>query len=181
MSRIGRKPIVIPAGVEVSVNDHVVTVKGPKGTLNSNIHPMMNVKVENGEVVVTRPNDEKQARSLHGLTRTLINNMVEGVTNGFKKELEIQGVGYRAAKQGNTLVLNLGYSHPVNIPEVDGIKIDVPDPLKIVINGIDKQKVGQFAAEVREKRPPEPYKGKGIRYAGEFVAHKEGKAGKGSK
>ena len=181
MSRIGRKPIVIPAGVEVSVNDHVVTVKGPKGTLNSNIHPMMNVKVENGEVVVTRPNDEKQARSLHGLTRTLINNMVEGVTNGFKKELEIQGVGYRAAKQGNTLVLNLGYSHPVNVPEVDGITINVPDPLKIVINGIDKQKVGQFAAEVREKRPPEPYKGKGIRYAGEFVAHKEGKAGKGSK
>ena len=181
MSRIGRKPIVIPAGVEVNVNDHVVTVKGPKGTLNSNIHPMMNVKVENGEVVVTRPNDEKQARSLHGLTRTLINNMVEGVTNGFKKELEIQGVGYRAAKQGKTLVLNLGYSHPVNIPEVDGITIDVPDPLKIVINGIDKQQVGQFAAEVREKRPPEPYKGKGIRYAGEFVAHKEGKAGKGSK
>ena len=181
MSRIGRKPIVIPAGVEVSVNDHVVTVKGPKGTLNSNIHPMMNVKVENGEVVVTRPNDEKQARSLHGLTRTLINNMVEGVTNGFKKELEIQGVGYRAAKQGNTLVLNLGYSHPVNVPEVDGITINVPDPLKIVINGIDKQKVGQFAAEVREKRPPEPYKGKGIRYAGEFVAHKEGKAGKGAK
>ena len=181
MSRIGRKPIVIPAGVEVSVNDHVVTVKGPKGTLNSNIHPMMNVKVENGEVVVTRPNDEKQARSLHGLTRTLINNMGEGVTNGFKKELEIQGVGYRAAKQGNTLVLNLGYSHPVNVPEVDGITIDVPDPLKIVINGIDKQKVGQFAAEVREKRPPEPYKGKGIRYAGEYVAHKEGKAGKGSK
>ena len=179
MSRIGRKPIVIPAGVEVSVNDHVVTVKGPKGTLNSNIHPMMNVKVENGEVVVTRPNDEKQARSLHGLTRTLINNMVEGVTNGFKKELEIQGVGYRAAKQGNTLVLNLGYSHPVNVPEVDGITIDVPDPLKIVINGIDKQKVGQFAAEVREKRPPEPYKGKGIRYAGEHIIRKEGKAGKG--
>ena len=181
MSRIRRKPIVIPAGVEVSVNDHVVTVKGPKGTLNSNIHPMMNVKVENGEVVVTRPNDEKQARSLHGLTRTLINNMVEGVTNGFKKGLEIQGVGYRAAKQGNTLVLNLGYSHPVNVPEVDGITIDVPDPLKIVINGIDKQKVGQFAAEVHEKRPPEPNKGKGTRYAGEFVAHKEGKAGKGSK
>ena len=179
MSRIGRKPIVIPAGVEVSVNDHVVTVKGPKGTLNSNIHPMMNVKVENGEVVVTRPNDEKQARSLHGLTRTIINNMVEGVTNGFKKELEIQGVGYRAAKQGNTLVLNLGYSHPVNVPEVDGITIDVPDPLKIVINGIDKQKVGQFAAEVREKRPPEPYKGKGIRYAGEHIIRKEGKAGKG--
>ena len=181
MSTIGRKPIVIPAAVNVAVRGNAIPVKGPKVHLHSNIHPMMNVKVENGEVVVTRPNDEKQARSLHGLTRTLINNMVEGVTNGFKKELEIQGVGYRAAKQGNTLVLNLGYSHPVNVPEVDGITIDVPDPLKIVINGIDKQKVGQFAAEVREKRPPEPYKGKGIRYDGEFVAHKEGKAGKGSK
>ena len=181
MSRIGRKPIVIPAGVEVAIEGNAITVKGPKGTLHSNFHPLMTVKVEGSEVLVTRPNDEKQARSLHGLTRTLINNMVEGVTNGFKKELEIQGVGYRAAKQGNTLVLNLGYSHPVNVPEVDGITIDVPDPLKIVINGIDKQKVGQFAAEVREKRPPEPYKGKGIRYAGEFVAHKEGKAGKGWK
>ena len=178
MSRIGRMPITVPAGVTVSVAEgNVVTVKGPKGTLNSNIHPMMNVKVENGEVVVTRPNDEKQARSLHGLTRTLINNMVEGVTNGFKKELEIQGVGYRAAKQGNTLVLNLGYSHPVNVPEVDGITIDVPDPLKIVINGIDKQKVGQFAAEVREKRPPEPYKGKGIKYVDEVIRRKVGKTG----
>lgn len=181
MSRIGRKPIVIPAGVEVTVDGSNVTVKGPKGTLNSTIHPMMTVKVENGEVVVTRPNDEKEARSLHGLTRSLINNMVEGVTHGFKKTLEIQGVGYRAAKQGTDLVLNLGYSHQVIVPEVDGITIEVPDPLKIIINGIDKQRVGQFAAEVREKRPPEPYKGKGIRYAGEYVAHKEGKAGKGAK
>ena len=181
MSRIGRKPIVIPAGVEVTVDGSNVTVKGPKGTLNSTIHPMMTVKVENGEVVVTRPNDEKEARSLHGLTRSLINNMVEGVTHGFKKTLEIQGVGYRAAKQGTDLVMNLGYSHQVIVPEVDGITIEVPDPLKIIINGIDKQRVGQFAAEVREKRPPEPYKGKGIRYAGEYVAHKEGKAGKGAK
>ena len=179
MSRIGRKPIVIPAGVEVTVDGSNVTVKGPKGTLNSTIHPMMTAKVENGEEVVTRPNDEKEARSLHGLTRSLINNMVEGVTHGFQKTLEIQGVGYRAAKQGTDLVMNLGYSHQVIVPEVDGITIEVPDPLKIIINGIDKQRVGQFAAEVREKRPPEPYKGKGIRYAGEYVAHKEGKAGKG--
>ena len=181
MSRIGRKPIVIPAGVEVTVNGQNVTVKGPKGTLNSNIHPMITAKVENGEVVVARPNDVKEARSLHGLTRTNIQNMVEGVTHGFKKELEIQGVGYRAAKQGKDLVMNLGFSHQVVMPEPEGITIEVPDPLKIVINGIDKQRVGQFAAEVREKRPPEPYKGKGIRYVGEYVAHKEGKAGKGAK
>ncbi|MEG2393874.1 MAG: 50S ribosomal protein L6 [Ruthenibacterium sp.] len=181
MSRIGRKPIVIPAGVTVEIDGSAVTVKGPKGTLHSNIHPMMQVKVENGEIVVARPNDEKEARCLHGLSRTLISNMVEGVTNGFKNDLEIQGVGYRAAKQGTNLVMTLGYSHQVIMPEIDGITIDVPDPLKITINGIDKQRVGQFAAEVREKRPPEPYKGKGIRYVGEFVAHKEGKAGKGAK
>ena len=181
MSRIGRKPIVIPAGVEVTVADHVITVKGPKGTLNSNIHPLLTVAVENGEVVVTRPNDEKTARSLHGLTRTLISNMVEGVTNGFKKELEVQGVGYRVAKQGKDLVMNLGYSHQVIMSENADISIEVPDPNKIVIHGIDKQKVGQFAAEVREKRPPEPYKGKGIRYVGEVIIRKEGKAGKGSK
>ena len=181
MSRIGRKPIVIPAGVEVKIDGSNVTVKGPKGTLKSHINPIITAKVENGEVVVTRPNDEKEARSLHGLTRTLISNMVEGVTNGYKKELEIQGVGYRASKQGKDLVMNLGYSHPVVVSETDGITIEVPDPLKIVINGIDKQRVGQFAAEVREKRPPEPYKGKGIRYVGEYVAHKEGKAGKGAK
>ena len=181
MSRIGRKPIVIPAGVEVSIEGRDVTVKGPKGTLHSKIHPLMTAKVENGEILVTRPNDEKEARSLHGLTRTLIANMVEGVTNGFKKELEIQGVGYRAAKQGKDLVMNLGYSHQVVVPEEDGITIEVPDPLKIIINGIDKQRVGQFAAKVREKRPPEPYKGKGIRYVGEHIIRKEGKAGKGAK
>ena len=181
MSRIGRKPIVIPAGVEVTVNGNKITVKGPKGTLNSNIHPIISVAVENGEVVVTRPNDEKTARSLHGLTRTLISNMVEGVTNGFKKELEVQGVGYRVAKQGKDLVMNLGYSHQVIMSENADITIEVPDANKIIIHGIDKQKVGQFAAEVREKRPPEPYKGKGIRYAGEVIIRKEGKAGKGSK
>jgi large subunit ribosomal protein L6 len=179
MSRIGRKPIVIPAGVEVTVADHVITVKGPKGTLNSNIHPLMNVTVENGEVLVTRPNDEKQARSLHGLTRTNISNMVEGVVNGFEKKLEVQGVGYRVAKQGKSLVMNLGFSHQVIVDETDDIKIEAPDANTIIIKGIDKQKVGQFAAEVREKRPPEPYKGKGIRYAGEHIIRKEGKAGKG--
>lgn len=181
MSRIGRKPIAIPAGVEVKLADGVATVKGPKGTLTQAIHPNMKVEVADGQILVTRPDDEKENRALHGLTRALLNNMVEGVTNGFKKELEIQGVGYRAAKQGKNLVMNLGYSHQVIVPETDGITIDVPDPLKIVINGIDKQRVGQFAAEVREKRPPEPYKGKGIRYVGEYVAHKEGKAGKGAK
>ncbi len=179
MSRIGRKPIVIPAGVEVTVNGNNVTVKGPKGTLNSNIHPLMNVSVENGEVLVTRPNDEKQARSLHGLTRTNISNMVEGVVNGFEKKLEVQGVGYRVAKQGKSLVMNLGFSHQVIVDETDDIKIEAPDANTIIVKGIDKQKVGQFAAEIREKRPPEPYKGKGIRYAGEHIIRKEGKAGKG--
>ena len=179
MSRIGRKPIVIPAGVEVSVNGHDVTVKGTKGTLNSKIHPLMTVKVENGEILVTRPNDEKEARSLHGLTRTNISNMVEGVVNGFEKKLEVQGVGYRVAKQGSSLVMNLGFSHQVIVNETDDIKIEAPDANTIIIKGIDKQKVGQFAAEVREKRPPEPYKGKGIRYAGEHIIRKEGKAGKG--
>lgn len=178
MSRIGRKPIVIPAGVEVKIDGNHVTVKGPKGTLDSTIHPLMKVEMKDGEVVVTRPNDEKEARSLHGLSRTLVANMVEGVSEGFKKELEIQGIGYRAAKQGKDLVMNLGYSHQVIMSEIDGITVDVPEPTKIIVNGIDKQKVGQFAAEVREKRPPEPYKGKGIRYLGEFVARKEGKAGK---
>ena len=181
MSRIGRKPIVIPQGVEVKLDGNLISVKGPKGTLDSTVHPMMTVKQEDGQLVVTRPNDEKEARSLHGLTRTLVSNMVEGVSNGFSKTLEIRGIGYRAAKQGKDLVMNLGYSHQVIMPEIDGITIDVPEPTKIVVNGIDKQKVGQFAAEVREKRPPEPYKGKGIRYAGEFVRQKEGKAGKGAK
>ena len=179
MSRIGRKPIVIPTGVEVKIDGSNITVKGPKGTLDSKIHPMMTAKVENGEVVVTRPNDEKEARSLHGLTRTNIHNMVVGVTEGFRKDLEIQGVGYRCAKQGSKLVLTLGFSHPVEVAETETIKIEVKDALPFSILGSDKQEVGQFAAEVRSKRPPEPYKGKGIRYVGEFVIRKEGKAGKG--
>ena len=181
MSRIGRKPIVIPAGVEVSINGTEITVKGPKGTDHSTIHPLISVEQQGNELLVTRPNDDKQARSLHGLTRTIINNMVVGVTEGFKKQLEIQGVGYRAAKQGNSLVMNLGYSHQVIMPEIDGITVEVPDPNHINVLGVNNQRVGQFAAEVREKRPPEPYKGKGIRYVGEYVIRKEGKAGKGSK
>ena len=179
MSRIGRKPIAIPAGVTVTVDGNNVTVTGPKGTLNSTVNPLMKVEVEGATVVVSRPDDEAKSRSLHGLTRTLIANMVEGVTNGFTKELEVLGVGYRVAKQGTNLVMNLGYSHQVIMSETDDIKIEVPDPNKIKIIGIDKQKVGQFAAEVREKRPPEPYKGKGIRYVGEYVIRKEGKTGKG--
>ena len=179
MSRIGRKPVVIPQGVDVKIENGRITVKGPKGTLDSTIHPMMKAEIRDGEVIVTRPDDGKEARSLHGLTRTLVANMVQGVTEGFKKELEIVGIGYRAAKKGNNLEMNIGYSHPVVMEEKNGITIEVPEPTKIVVNGIDKQAVGQFAAEIREKRPPEPYKGKGIRYAGEFVARKEGKAGKG--
>ncbi|MBP0980415.1 MAG: 50S ribosomal protein L6 [Oscillospiraceae bacterium] len=179
MSRIGRKPIAIPAGVTVTVDGNNVTVTGPKGTLNSTVNPAMNVAVEGETVVVSRPDDDAKNRSLHGLTRTLIANMVEGVTNGFTKELEVLGVGYRVAKLGKDLVMNLGYSHQVIMSENDDIKIEVPDPNKIKIIGIDKQKVGQFAAEVREKRPPEPYKGKGIRYVGEYVIRKEGKTGKG--
>ena len=181
MSRIGRAPIAIPAGVTVTVDGTTVTVKGAKATLTRDVHPNMTVKVEGNEILVTRPNDEKQNRALHGLTRSLINNMVIGVTEGFKKELEVNGVGYRVQKQGKDLVMNLGYSHQVIVSENEDIKIDAPNANTIVISGIDKQKVGQFAAEVREKRPPEPYKGKGIRYAGEFVRRKEGKAGKGSK
>ena len=181
MSRIGRAPIEIPAGVEVTCNGNVVTVKGPKGTLSHNVHPDMTVTVEGNTIHVTRPSDDKLHRSLHGLTRTLIHNMVIGVTEGFSKTLEINGVGYRVQKQGKDLVMNLGYSHQVVVSENEDIKIDAPNANTIVISGIDKQKVGQFAAEVREKRPPEPYKGKGIRYAGEFVRRKEGKAGKGSK
>ncbi|MVB12622.1 50S ribosomal protein L6 [Caprobacter fermentans] len=181
MSRIGRKPINIPAGVTVSVDGSVVSVKGPKGTLTQRVHPNMTVSVEENLIHVTRPNDEKENRSLHGLTRSLIHNMVVGVTEGFKKELDVNGVGYRVLKQGKNLVMNLGYSHQVTVPEVDGITIECPTANKIVILGPDKQQVGQFAAEVREKRPPEPYKGKGIRYADEHVRRKEGKAGKGAK
>ena len=175
MSRIGRKPIALPAGVEVKVADNTITVKGPKGTLTQNIHPNMTVAVEGNEILVTRPNDEKENRSLHGLTRSLIANMVEGVTNGFTKELDVNGVGYRVQKQGKDLVMNLGYSHQVIVSEIPGITIEVPNP--IVIHGPDKQKVGQFAAEVREKRPPEPYKGKGIKYTDEVIRRKEGKTG----
>ena len=177
MSRIGRKPINIPAGVEVNVDGNCVTVKGPKGTLSQKFQPSMHIAVEGAEIVVTRPDDEKENRSLHGLTRTLIHNMVVGVTEGFKKELEVNGVGYRVQKQGKDLVMNLGYSHQVIVSETDEIKIEVPAPNKIIILGADKQKVGQFAAEVREKRPPEPYKGKGIKYVDEVIRRKEGKTG----
>ncbi len=181
MSRIGRKPINIPAGVEVTLGEGVITVKGPLGTLTKNFHPNMTVKVENNEILVERPNDEKENRALHGLTRSNIANMVEGVTKGFKKELEVNGVGYRVQKQGKNLVMNLGYSHQVIVSDTDDITIEAPNANAIVIKGIDKQKVGQFAAEVREKRPPEPYKGKGIKYVDEVVRRKEGKAGKGGK
>ena len=181
MSRIGRKPINIPAGVDVNFENGVITVKGSKGTLTQKIHPNMTVTIEENVITVTRPNDEKENRALHGLTRSLIANMIEGVTNGFKKELEVNGVGYRVQKQGKNLVMNLGYSHQVTMSETDDITIEVPGPNKIIIHGADKQKVGQFAAEVREKRPPEPYKGKGIKYADEVIRRKEGKAGKGGK
>ena len=181
MSRIGRKPINIPAGVTVTIDANVVTVKGPKGTLTQAFHPNMSIKAGGNEILVTRPNDEKENRALYGLTRTLVHNMVVGVTEGFKKELDVNGVGYRVQMQGKNLVMNLGYSHQVIVPSIDGITIECPTANKIVISGSDKQAVGQFAAEVREKRPPEPYKGKGIRYTGEVVRHKEGKAGKGAK
>ena len=179
MSRIGRKPINIPAGVDVKVNDGVITVKGPKGTLTQKFHQNISVAVDGSVINVTRPDDDKLNRSLHGLTRTLIANMVEGVTKGFTKELEVNGVGYRVQKQGKDCVMNLGFSHQVIVSDTDDIKIEVPNPNKIIITGIDKQKVGQFAAEVREKRPPEPYKGKGIKYVDEVIRRKEGKAGKG--
>ena len=179
MSRIGRKPINIPAGVEVKVDGSSVTVKGPKGTLTQKFNPNMIIKVEGAEVIVSRPNDEKNNRALHGLTRTLIANMIIGVTEEFKKELEVNGVGYRVQKQGKDLVMNLGFSHNVVVSETEDIKIDVAAANKIVIHGADKQKVGQFAAEVRAKRPPEPYKGKGIKYSDEVIRRKEGKTGKG--
>ena len=178
MSRIGRMPITVPAGVEVSVAEgNMVTVKGPKGALTKQLHPAMKIEQEGNVIHVTRPDDTKENRSLHGLTRTLLHNMVVGVTEGFKKELEVNGVGYRVAKEGTKLVMNLGFSHQVIVEEKDGITIEVPDPNHIVIHGCDKQKVGQFAAEVREKRPPEPYKGKGIKYADEVIRRKEGKTG----
>ena len=179
MSRIGRKPIAIPAGVNVTVDGNKVTVAGPKGTLDSTFASTMSIVVEGANVVVSRPDDEKESKALHGLTRTLISNMVTGVSEGFTKDLEVIGVGYRVAKQGTNLVMNLGYSHQVIIPETDGIKFECPDANKIKVVGIDKQRVGQVAAEIRGKRPPEPYKGKGIRYAGEVIIRKEGKTGKG--
>ncbi len=178
MSRIGRAPITVPAGVTVTLGtNNDMTVKGPKGTLSQNLHPDMKIQIEGDTITVVRPSEEKIHKSLHGLTRTLINNMVIGVTEGYTKELEVNGVGYRAQKQGKQLVMNLGYSHQVVVDEIPGITIDVPAPNKVVISGPDKQVVGQFAAEVREKRPPEPYKGKGIKYVDEYIRRKEGKAG----
>lgn len=181
MSRIGKMPISVPAGVEVKNDNNTITVKGPKGELTKQFSKELTINIADGVITVSRPSDDKMHRSLHGLTRTLIANMVEGVTNGFSKTLEIEGIGYRAAKQGNKVNLNLGFSHPVIIEETDLVKLDVPQPNKIVVSSIDKQAVGQVAAEIREKRPPEPYKGKGIRYAGERIIRKEGKAGKGKK
>ena len=182
MSRIGRAPITVPAGVEITVNENNhITVKGPKGTLERTLVPQIKVNVENGVIHVTRPDDTKTSRSLHGLTRTLVDNMVVGVTHGFEKKLEINGVGYRASKEGKDLVLNIGFSHPVIMSETDDIQVEVPDANHVIVKGIDKQKVGQFAAEVRGKRPPEPYKGKGIKYVDERIRRKEGKAGKGGK
>ena len=179
MSRIGRKPITVPAGVEIKVDDaNVVTVKGPKGTLTQAIHPNMTIEVSANEINVTRPNDEKENRALHGLSRTLVANMVEGVTKGYEKKLVVNGVGYRVAKEGKKLVMNLGYSHPVVMTEIDGVTFETPDANTIFVRGIDKQLVGQVAAQVREKRPPEPYKGKGIKYADEHIRRKAGKTGK---
>ena len=177
MSRIGRMPIAVPAGVDVTIDGSTVTVKGPKGTLTRTVHENMKVELDNGFVTVTRPDDNKLNRSLHGLTRTLIANMVTGVNESYKKELDVNGVGYRVAKQGKQLVMNLGYSHQVFIDEIPGITLEAPNPNKIIVSGADKQVVGQIAAEIREKRPPEPYKGKGIKYVDEVIRRKEGKAG----
>ena len=179
MSRIGRQPISVPAGVEVKVDGSTVTVKGPKGTLTKTVHSNMKVELDGAVVTVARPDDSNLNKSLHGLTRTLIANMIEGVEKGYSKELEVNGVGYRVAVQGKDLVLNIGFSHQVIMPAPEGVTVEAPNPNKIVISGPDKQMVGQFAAEVREKRPPEPYKGKGIKYADEHIRRKEGKAGKG--
>ena len=178
MSRIGNKPINVPAGVEVKLDGKHLSVKGPKGTLERDIHKNMTVKIDGNVITVERPNDEKENRSLHGLTRTLINNMIIGVTEEFTRKLEVNGVGYRAQKQGKKLVLTLGYSHSVEIPEPEGISFDVPNPNEIIVRGVDKEKVGQTAAVIRTKRPPEVYRGKGIKYAEEVIRRKEGKAGK---
>ena len=178
MSRIGKKPVVIPAGVTVDVAaENVVTVKGPMGTLTKNMHPDMILNVEGNVLTVSRPSDEANHRALHGLTRTLIANMVEGVSKGYSKELDVNGVGFRVEKKGKQLVMRLGFSHEVIMEEIDGITIECPTPNKILVKGIDKQVVGQFAAEVRGKRPPEPYKGKGIKYTTEVIRRKVGKTG----
>ena len=182
MSRIGRMPITVPAGVEVTIaENNVVTVKGPKGTLTQALRPEMILEQEGNVIHVKRPSDDKLHCALHGMTRALLHNMVVGVSEGFKKELEVNGIGYRAAKEGKNLVMNLGFSHQVNIPDTEDCTIVWQDPNHFTVTGIDKQKVGQYAAEIRAKKPPEPYKGKGIRYEGEVVKHKEGKAGKGKK
>ena len=178
MSRIGNKPITIPAGVEVKLDGEHLTVKGPKGTLERDIHKNMTVKIEGTEITVSRPDDEAENRSLHGLTRTLISNMIEGVLNQYQKELQIVGVGYRAQKQGKKLVMNLGYSHPVEMEEPEGITFEVPNANTIIVKGIDKEVVGQTVAVIRTKRPPEVYHGKGIKYSDEHIRRKEGKAGK---
>lgn len=179
MSRVGRLPVALPQGVTVTVDsNNVVTVKGSKGTLTKEMSKVINIAVEDNQVVVTRPNDEKEVRSLHGLTRALVNNMVVGVSEGYKKTLDIVGVGYKVAKQGKKVVLSVGFSHPVEFEEENGITLDVPGPNQIVVNGIDKELVGHVAANIRSVRPPEPYKGKGIKYSDEVVRRKEGKTGK---
>lgn len=178
MSRIGKKPIPIPAGVDVAVNGQTVRVKGPKGELSRDLHPEMSIQVGDDEIIVDRPSNSKRHRALHGLTRALVSNMVEGVTNGFAKDLEISGVGYRASKQGDRLVLQVGYSHPVEIKPPAGIEIEVPAPTRITVRGSDREAVGAVAAKIRFVRPPEPYLGKGIRYANERIKRKAGKAGK---
>lgn len=178
MSRIGRKPIAVPSGVDVSLDNTVITVKGPKGTLTRELHKDMKVTVENNEITVVRPSDNKLHRSLHGTTRSVVNNMVAGVTEGFSKSLELVGVGYRASKSGDKIVLNVGYSHPVEISPEAGIEFEVPANTKIIVKGIDKERVGAYAAKIRSVREPEPYKGKGIKYEGERIIRKEGKAGK---
>lgn len=177
MSRIGRMPIEISGGVNVVIDGNNVKVKGPKGQLERNFHPDISIALEENKIIVTRPSDNKDHRALHGLTRALLNNMVEGVTKGFEKKLELAGVGYRAAKQGNKLVLTVGYSHPVEMDPGNDLTIEVPAPTKITVAGIDKEKVGAFAADIRSVRPPEPYKGKGIKYEGERIRRKAGKAG----
>ena len=181
MSRIGRMPVTVPAGVDVKIDGSTVTVKGPKGTITTEFNHRMKISQNGSEIIVERPDEENISKSLHGLTRTLIHNMVIGVTEGFKKELEINGVGFRCEKQGKDVILSLGFSHKVVVSDTDDIKLEVPSPNKIIVTGIDKQKVGQRASEIRSKRPPEPYKGKGIKYADEVIRRKEGKAGKGKK